>query len=199
MTYSKDKKIGCCFIVSAPSGTGKTTVVDELVKKNPNKIVRVITCTTRAPRGSEVNGIDYRFMSVDEFQNKVNTGSFLESQEIYDNRYGTLKSDVDEQINQGKHAFLVIDVQGAASLMGVVKATTIFLMPPSFEELEKRIRTRKQDDEKAINIRLSKAKNEMQQVKKYEYVVENDKVDKAVAMITKIVEEVEKKQFTGEN
>lgn len=197
MSLLKKKKRGLCFILSAASGVGKTTVVEQLVNEHPKEMARVITCTTRKPRGQEKDGVDYRFFDTDTFDKKVDQGEFLEHQSIYGNRYGTLASDVESVVSHGKHAFLVIDVQGAASLMNKLDAVTIFLMPPSMEELEKRIRQRKQDDEKAIELRLSKARSEMEHVKKYDYVVTNDQVEEAVFIIRSIVVAAEHKQIGG--
>ena len=187
MKIFKDKAKGSVFILSAPSGAGKTTVVEELAQQYPKHVARVITCTTRKPRGHELNGKEYRFFTKEEFVERVRRGEFLEHQEIFGHNYGTLKEDVEKEINQGRHAFLVIDVQGAADLMKKITATTVFIMPPTFEELERRIRTRKEDDEKAIELRLSKAKGEMNQVQNYEYVVTNDQVDESVFILYAII------------
>ena len=190
MVFRKKKK-GHIFIVSAPSGTGKTTVIEQLANENSDDICRVITCTTREARGQEVDGRDYRFLSIEEFAEKVKKHQFLEHQEIFGHSYGTLKEDVEKEVDAGKHAFLVIDVQGAGELMGMIEAVTIFLMPPSIEELEKRIIGRKQDDKDAIKLRLSKAKGEMDQLNHYQYVVTNETVDEAVFILKAIVVAVE--------
>ena len=194
MSFLKTGKRGLCFILSAASGVGKTTVVESVVNECPDKIERIITCTTRAPRGEEKDGIDYRFFDDKTFQAKEANGDFLEHQTIYGNCYGTLLADVEDVLKRGKHAFLVIDVQGAAEVMNKLNCVTIFLMPPSIEELEKRIRLRNQDDQEAIELRLSKARSEMAHVKKYNYVVTNDEVQEAVSIIKSIVVAEEHKQ-----
>ncbi len=194
MSLFKKGVKGGLFILSAPSGAGKTTVVEELAKKYPKDIARVITCTTRKPRGQEINGEDYRFFSKEEFRQKIEKGEFLEYQEIFGHLYGTLKEDVDREINSGKHAFLIIDVQGAQELRKKTRSTSIFIMPPTFHELERRVRSRNEDDERAIEMRLSKAKEEMEQVKNYEYVVTNDNLNEAVLIIWAIIVATEHKQ-----
>ncbi len=182
------------YILSAPSGTGKTTVVTKLTKKHPEEIARVVTCTTRKPRGREMNGKDYHFLSKQEFVQKINDGEFLEHQEIYGQHYGTLRSEVDKGINTGKVVFLIIDVQGAQELKRKIDAKTIFLMPPTFHELERRIRSRKEDHEMAIEERLAKAREEIAQGQQYDYVVTNDNLDETLKIIWDIVNKKHKQE-----
>lgn len=191
MTCFKEKNRGNLFIISAPSGTGKTTVVGELVQEHAKEMERVITCTTRPPRLGEVNGKDYHFLSSEEYQKKIEESGFLEYQEIYDHSYGTLKEDVEKILASGKHALLVIDVQGAAELMKKVDATTIFLTPPSMQELEQRIRSRNKDEEQEIQKRLSQAKEEMKQADCYDYIVANQHVEDTVWILRSVIIAVE--------
>ena len=121
-------KRGILFVLSAPAGTGKTTLVNKLVEEYPN-IVRSISFTTRKPRKNEVEGVDYHFVTEEEFEKRVREGDFLEHAKVYNAYYGTSKSQVEEQLNQGKHVVLVIDTQGAKQIKK--KAVFIFLKPPS--------------------------------------------------------------------
>src|SRR5262245_19806370 len=125
---------GLLFVLSAPAGTGKTTLV-EMLERDFDSVVRSVSCTTRPKRPNEVERVDYYFVSEEEFQKKIEQGHFLEHVTLFGYHYGTSKSHVEALRAEGKHVFLVIDTQGALLLMGQIAATFIFIMPPSFEEL----------------------------------------------------------------
>ena len=175
---------GFVYILSAPSGAGKTTVGNLLLKEIPH-LERVITATTRSPREGEKHGIDYYFLSEGEFIRKIEKGEFLEWARIYKYYYGTPKSEVERILSQGKDALLIIDVQGAFQVKEKLpNAVSIFLLPPSFGELKKRLTLR---GEKEIEERLEWAKREIPCAKHFDYVVVNDVLEKAVEEIKSIM------------
>ncbi|RTZ70259.1 MAG: guanylate kinase [Aquificaceae bacterium] len=175
---------GFVYILSAPSGAGKTTVGNLLLKEIPH-LERVITATTRSPREGEKHGIDYYFLSEEEFIRKIEKGEFLEWARIYKYYYGTPKSEVERILSQGKDALLIIDVQGAFQVKEKLpNAVSIFLLPPSFGELKKRLTLR---GEREIEERLEWAKREIPCAKHFDYVVVNDVLEKAVEEIKSIM------------
>lgn len=177
-------KRGLLFIVSAPSGTGKSTLVDRLVKEFPQAVVRSRSSTTREPRGSEQNGVDYDFLTREAFEKQTD---FLERVEIYGHLYGTRRSVVERLLNEGKHVILVIDTQGALKLKKEVEATYIFISPPSFEELERRLKGRHTEDPEAVQKRLEWSKREMQMVSFYDYNIVNDELESAYQIFKSIL------------
>jgi guanylate kinase len=179
-------KRGLLFIVSAPAGTGKTTLVDMLTKEFP-QVVASVSYTTRKPRSGEVNGIHYHFISKEEFLSRVEKGEFLEFVELYGEFYGTSQAWLEEQLVKGRHVVLVIDTQGAIFLRGKVAATSIFLSPPSYEELAKRLTGRQTDSTAAIEKRLLWAKEEMSRKNVYDYVVINDDLPTAYQVLRSIL------------
>lgn len=166
-------KHGKLFILSAPAGTGKTTLVHMLTHEFPT-VVASISFTTRAPRQGEVDGIDYFFISREEFNSKIEAGEFLEHVELYGECYGTSRPWVEKQLSRGNHVILVIDVQGARLLRGKVEAVAIFVSPPSLEELARRLKRRKTEEESVIEKRLAWAKKEMEAQNEYNYRIVND-------------------------
>lgn len=162
---------GKLFVVSAPSGTGKSTLVGMLVNEFPNCVVRSRSTTTRAPRGDEKEGVDYDFVSREEFEQE---DDFLEWAEIYGNLYGTKKSIVEEYLKAGKHVVLVIDTQGAMNVKKRMDATFIFISPPSMKELERRLTNRHTEDRATIDRRLDWSKGEMKMIEHYDYNIVND-------------------------
>lgn len=166
------------FVISAPSGGGKTTVCEQLLLTNPN-LHRVVTCTTRAPRPGEKDGVDYHFLTADDFLKRVQAGEFLEHATVYGNTYGTLKTDVVAKLRQGRDLLLAIDVQGVASIRAkaaeVVELqrslVTVFLTPPSLEVLAKRLSHRATDSEAVQRKRLGVARQEISQWVHYDYLV----------------------------
>jgi guanylate kinase len=178
---------GKMVVFSGPSGVGKDTLLDRWIAADP-LVVRVVTYTTRAPREGEVDGRDYNFVDVPRFKQLAAEGAFLESKEVYGNFYASPLRDTEAHIAFGQIAVLKIDVQGALEVMPLrPDAVTIFIAPPSFEELERRIRSRALDPEEAIQKRLKKAQWELDQAYKYRYTVVNDDLDTAVAELRHIV------------
>ena len=165
---------GRLFVVSAPSGTGKSTLVDMLTHEFSDCVVRSRSSTTREPRGHEKQGVDYDFITRAEFEKE---DDFLEKAEIYGNLYGTKKSVIERYLNAGKHVVLVIDTQGAMNIKKKMKACFIFISPPSAEELEKRLTNRHTEDKATIERRLEWSKKEMTMVGEYDYNLVNDDLE----------------------
>ena len=177
-----------CFpiIISAPSGGGKTSIVSRLLEDG--KLSRVITATTRAPRKGEKNGKDYHFWSEKQFENAVKKDEMAEWAKVHVNYYGIPKSSLDKLIKRGKHPVLVIDVQGAKTVKKIYKnAVSIFITPPSFAELTKRIATRN-DGTTDVKARLESAKKELKCIKNYDYLVINNVFEQAVADCRAIIQ-----------
>lgn len=178
---------GRLIIISGPSGAGKGTLVDRLVARVPRLCVSV-SATTREPRPGEVPGEDYVFLSPDEFTRKVEAGEFLEWAEVHGNRYGTLRSVVQSDLDEGRDVILEIDPQGAFQVKRVMpNARLVFIVAPSFEELERRIRKRGAETEAQVRTRLDTAVRELRLVGTYDDVVENDDVDLATDRLVEIV------------
>lgn len=181
-------KKGLLIILSGPSGVGKGTVRHELFQDESLNLAYSISMTTRKPRPTEKDGVDYFFVSEDEFQEKIDQNELLEYAKFVGNCYGTPKFYVDQLLNEGKNVVLEIEVQGALQVMEKCpQALTIFLVPPSFEELEKRIRGRRTEAEEVVKERLEKARKEIATQDEYRYVVENDDVLAAKEQIAKII------------
>lgn len=180
----KEAKI---FIVSAPSGAGKTTLMADVLMHLADFAERVITCTTRPPRKGEENGRDYWFFDRETFDQKIEKGEFLEVATVYGHKYGVLFESVEETRKRGKHAVLILDVQGAKSVCEQMKAVTLFIVPPSMEELERRIRRRHTDGEKEIQRRLAGAGEEMKERCFYDYLIVNDDFSFASLVIRSII------------
>lgn len=179
---------GKIIVISGPSGSGKNTVYDGLAKRSDD-IVQTVSATTRSPRSNEKNGIDYYFMSEEDFLNKVNNDDFVEYVKYGTNYYGTLKSEVNRLLNEGKKVILVIEVNGALRIKKTFPdAITIFLLPPSVEELKRRIVERGENSESEISSRLSIAENELKLKDKYDYRVINDNLDNCINTIYDIIE-----------
>jgi guanylate kinase len=166
------------LVLSAPSGAGKTTVGRNLLTEVPG-LERAVTCTTRPPRHGERPGHDYHFLDLTEFLKRLESGEFLESAEVYGNRYGTLRSEVLRRLEAGRDVLLTIDVQGAEAIRQSARQdpvlaralVSVFLMPPSTEELERRLRGRDEDPPEVIARRLAMAQSEIEQWPKFDYVV----------------------------
>ncbi len=184
---------GLVFIVSAPAGAGKTTLVEMLLEEFPQDIERSVSCTTREPREHEVSGKDYTFVSKEEFKSKVEAQAFLEHAKVFSNYYGTLKQQVLDRVAKGKHVFLVIDTQGAVTLKSKIEAFYIFIMPPSIEELQSRLKTRDTDTDESIKERLSWAKEEIAKASEFDVIIENDHLDKAYLVLKEYIKKTEKK------
>ena len=175
------------FIVSAPSGTGKTTVVERLVRVTERlKLSR--SYTSRAPRGDEADGVDYNFVSRAEFERMIANGEFLEHADVFGNFYGTHAADTARCLGSGDDVVLVIDVQGARKVRAAgLPHVAVFVLPPSYEVLEKRLRGRSKDSDEAIRKRLEVARDEVSAFEEYDYVVINDQLESCVERIRSIV------------
>jgi guanylate kinase len=179
---------GRLFIVSAPSGTGKTTLVERLVQAMP-EIVLSRSFTSRPPRPGEADGVDYNFISRQAFQSMIEAGDFLEYADVFGNYYGTSARETERVLAGGRDLVLVIDVQGARQVrLRGFDSVGIFVLPPSYEVLEERLRKRSKDSEAAIARRLAVARSEVAAVVEYEYVVINDEVEPAVGRLCCIVQ-----------
>jgi guanylate kinase len=182
------KREGIIFILSAPSGAGKTTLYHELRQMHP-EIKLSVSCTTRARRAGELNGRDYRFISSRQFAAMKARGEFAEWANVHGNLYGTPRQPLDESIGTGRDILLDIDVQGARKIKRRYRrAVSIFLLPPSLAELRRRLSARGTDGPEVIRRRLANAQGEMGQIIQYDYFVVNRKVKEAVAVLKAIVE-----------
>ncbi len=177
---------GILFVISAPAGTGKTTLVHMLCRQFPQISVSV-SCTTRSPRENEIDGVHYHFLGKEEFENSVKQGRFLEFVELYGHYYGTSLDFVEEMLNSGRHVILVIDTQGAIKLKKCMAAVFIFIVPPSLEVLKERLVKRGSETEEDMQQRLDWAKHELSFVKEYEYSVINDHIDSAYEVLKSII------------
>lgn len=178
---------GLLFVVSAPSGTGKTTVVERLVETTPG-LALSRSYTSRVERAGEQHGVDYNFVSRETFQGMVQREEFLEWADVFGNFYGTGRRETEMRLAAGADLVLVIDVQGARQVRKCVAGTVgIFVLPPSFAALEHRLRGRSKDPEDAIRRRLDTARREVSAVTEYDYVIVNDVLDRCVGELAAIV------------
>lgn len=188
------RKEGKLFVISGPSGVGKDTVIARILQKNDN-VALSVSCTTRAPRGQEKDGVDYYFKSVSEFEQLIEEDGFLEYAKVFDNYYGTPAAAVREKLQQGRDVILEIDVQGAINVRNKAPgAVLVFIAPPSMEVLRKRLEGRKTETPEAIEKRFSRAASEMKLADKYNYQVVNDDLDQAVEELNEIIVEEHNKQ-----
>lgn len=183
---AESTKKGLLFVVSAPAGTGKTTLVKMLDDEFPN-IVTSISFTTRQPRLGEQPGSHYNFISESEFAKKIVEGDFLEHAQIYGHYYGTSKKWVKEQQEKGNHVVLVIDTQGALQLKGVIPAVFIFIAPPSMEILRTRLTNRKTESQEVVEQRLKWSEKEIYDAQFYDYMIINDDLATAYQALRSIV------------
>lgn len=181
-------------LISAPSGAGKTTVTRRLLAATPG-MERVVTCTTRPPRGGERDGVDYFFLDRAVFERRVEAGEFLEHAEVYGNRYGTLKSTVLERLEAGVDVVLSVDVQGAEAIRAVAAVdpsigralASVFIMPPSLAELERRLRGRNEDSEAVVAGRLAVARQEMEHWRRFRYVLISGTMDEDLEAMRQVL------------
>lgn len=188
MSIIKQKSRGLLVVVSGPSGAGKDTIINEVVKdKNINAWIS-ISMTSRPPRGKEENGKDYFFVSREEFEDNIKKGNLLEYAEYNGNYYGTPKHKINEYLDKGIDVILIIEIQGALQIKELIpEALFIFIMPPSMEELKTRLINRGTDSEDKIISRFKTAYQEINEVTKYNYVVVNDELEKAVNKVSSIL------------
>ena len=193
MKNEKSIKKGKMIIVSAPSGSGKSTIVNWLMQEHPElNLYFSISCTSRAPRGTEQNGVEYFFISPEEFKEKIAQGKFLEYEEVYEDRfYGTLKEQVETQRMNGENVVFDVDVKGGCRIKQYYgdEALSLFIQPPSIEELKRRLVNRGTDSIEDIEKRLSKASYELTFAKKFDKILINDDLDIAKAEALTIVSE----------
>ena len=186
---AKIKKEGVLLVISSPSGTGKTTICKKLLEYDKN-IHLSVSVTTRKKRKNEVEGVDYYFRSKKDFLNLKSQNSFIENALVFENYYGTLKSEVLEQLENGIDVLIDIDWQGTRQITQAMKGNLIkiFLLPPSIDELKKRLSKRNSDSIKEINFRMSKALKEIKHFDEYDYVLVNDNLENTFQKIVKIIE-----------
>ncbi len=185
----KIKNEGILLVISSPSGTGKTTICKKLLEYDKN-IHLAVSVTTRKKRKNEVEGIDYYFRTKKDFLNLKSQDAFIENAFVFDNYYGTLKSEVLEQLKNGIDVLIDIDWQGTRQITQAMKGnlTKIFLLPPSINELKKRLSKRNSDSMKEINFRMSRALKEIKHFDEYDYVLVNNNLDNTFQQIVKILE-----------
>ena len=175
------------FIIAAPSGCGKTSLVEALIKKTKNLCVSV-SHTTRPPRPDEVNGINYYFISINEFDEMIKNNAFVEHATVFDNHYGSSTKLIREKLDEGVDVILEIDWQGARQVKeNMPNAISIFILPPSKEELLGRLQQRAQDNDETINKRMSDAQNQMQHFNEFDYLVINDDFNSALNDLNLII------------
>lgn len=183
------KTKGLLIIMSGPSGVGKGTIREKLMKDKDFNLSFSVSMTTRKMRPGEVNGREYYFVTREEFMENVKNGNLLEWAEYVGNCYGTPKNKVQELLNEGKNVLLEIEVNGASSVISKMPdVVSIFIAPPSFDELANRLRGRGTESEEVINERVERARKELKFEKQYKYVVVNDDLDKAVNRVKEIIE-----------
>jgi guanylate kinase len=181
---------GKLIVFSAPSGSGKTTIVRNLLGQEELNLEFSISATSREPREGEIDGVDYYFMSLEQFKKHMKDDDFLEWEEVYrDNFYGTLKSEVDRIWAMGKNVIFDIDVVGGLRIKRKFPEQTlaVFVRPPSVEELKIRLKKRKTESDEKINMRVAKASVEMMTAPRFDFIIENDKLEKALKEAKELV------------
>lgn len=187
------KNKGKLIIFSAPSGTGKSTIINWLMQEHRElNMAFSISCTSRAPRGTEKHGVEYFFLTPEEFRSRIEADEFLEYEEVYKDRfYGTLKSQVEKQCNEGQNVVFDVDVKGGCNIKSHYgsEAISIFIMPPSIDELRRRLESRGTDAPEVIDQRIARAEFEIGFAEKFDKQVVNDNLDKAKNEVLKIIKD----------
>ncbi len=178
---------GLVFVISAPAGTGKTTLTERLCREFKGQIQESISCTTRSKRVNESEGLHYHFINHDQFKEKIQTDAFLEYAEVFDHYYGTLKTEISAPLEKGIHVVLVIDTQGAMKIRDLIDAVFIFIAPPTLDELERRLRKRQTESEEMIEKRLKWAEKEITYAEHYDYFIINQDLEVAYQALKSIV------------
>lgn len=185
-----ENKKGKIIAISAPSGTGKTTIVRRVLKDIPG-LVFSVSATTRKPRENEKDGVHYFFISEDEFKDKIEKNEFIEWEKFYDYFYGTFKSEVENAVNSGKSIILEVDVKGALSLKSIYpESVLIYIVPPSFDELVKRLKNRNTESEEDLQKRIDRAKMELGLKDKFDFAIENENLETAVSETESLVKKI---------
>lgn len=183
----KERRKGMLLVVSGPSGTGKGTLCERLLRSDPT-IMFGVSATTRKPREGEIDGVHYHFIDEERFDKMLAERAFLEHATVHGHRYGTPKDQVERAIEEGRNILLDIDPQGALSVMSAMPETvSIFILPPSYSALRERLHTRNTDDPDEILKRLSNAYGEVRLLKHYTYALVNDRLDQAFGMLSAII------------
>jgi len=190
------KKKGNLIVITAPSGTGKTTIIREILKIMPD-VVYSISATTRGMRPNEQNGVDYFFIDEETFRKRIDERQFIEWEKVYDYYYGTPKSFVEKVVSEGKSILLEVEVNGALAIQKVYpEAIMIYLLPPSLEELEKRLRERKTESEKDFQKRMERAKMELSLKEKFDYFIVNNNLNTAILELKEVIEKITNEEIT---
>ena len=177
---------GALYIISAPSGAGKTSLVKQLITDMDDVTVSV-SHTTRPMRPAETNGVDYHFVATDEFETMIKQQAFLEYARVFDNYYGTARQTVEDQLSAGYDVILEIDWQGAQQIRKLMSCQSVFILPPSIDVLRQRLQNRGQDSEDVINRRMQDAVNEMQHYAEFDYLIVNDDFQQALVELKSII------------
>lgn len=190
-----EKKKGKIFAISAPSGTGKTTIVRRLLNEIPD-LVYSVSATTRRQRKNEISGKDYFFLTEKEFLDKIENEEFVEWEKVYDYYYGTFKYYIEENVEKGKSIIAEVDVNGALALKKIYpEAVLIFIAPPSFEELIERLKKRKTETDTDLQKRIERAKMELSERDKFDYLINNKELETAILETKNIILNIQNKEY----
>lgn len=185
-----EKQKGKIIAISAPSGTGKTTIIRRVLKDIPG-LAFSVSATTRKPRENEVNGVHYFFIGEEEFRAKIEKNEFIEWEKFYDYYYGTFKSEVENAVNDGKSIILEVDVKGALSLKSIYpESVLIYIVPPSFEELVTRLKNRNTESEEDLQKRIDRAQMELGLKDRFDFTIENNDLETAVSEAESLVKKI---------
>ena len=182
------KEKGQIFVITAPSGTGKTTIIKNILKKNMNGVGYSISHTTRKPREGEINGSHYYFVDRDKFEKMIESHEFIEWAVVYDQLYGTSISSINQELSSGKDLLMDIDIQGSKEIKRKFpESLSIFILPPSIDILKERLQKRSMDDKMNTDLRLKNAVEEIQRCRDYDFIIVNDDLKQAIKEIEAII------------